>query len=195
MRARHLRATTTYAAAHFEDIDLAAYVMLLQSTSASAPAYSIGQMLLTWKWGYWLSWTEIQDRIRMPVSLDTLLARDSALPVVGKRSPSGCVEAIARCVAAFQRATEAYVMAAPPLPSTSWLCDEIASKICSYANAIASKMLLGLRDDVMELTHHYIQNRIYDLAVKSVLRARLEHHRFWSFVSDGRQSNACFAII
>ena len=138
---------------------------------------------------------EIQDRIRMPVSLDTLLARDSALPVVGKRSPSGCVEAIARCVAAFQRATEAYAMA-PPRPSTSQLCDEIASKICSYANAIASKMLPDLRDDVMELIHHYIQNRTYDLAVKSVLNgALLEHHRFWSCVSDGRQRNACLTII
>ena len=120
--------------------------------------------------------------------LTSLLARVSALPVVGKkRSPSASVEAIARCVAAFQRATEA---------AEHWLCDEIASKMCSYANAIASKRSPHLRDYVMELIHHYVQNRTYDLAVKSVLDgAFLEHHRFWSCVSDGRQRNACLTII
>jgi hypothetical protein len=130
---------------------------------------------------------EIQDRIRMPVSLETLLAIDLRLPVVGRRSPSACVEAIARCVAAFQRATDA---------TEHSPCDEMAAKICSYANAIASKMSPYLRDYIMELIHQYIQNRTYDLAVKNVLDgALLKHHRFWSCISDGRQRNECLNII
>ena len=126
---------------------------------------------------------EIQDRIRMPVSLKTLLASDPLVANIEgrRRSPSGCVEAIARCVAAFQRATDA---------TEHSQCDEIAVKICSYANAIASKKSPYLRDYIMELIHQYIQNRTYDLAVKNVLDAALlERHRFWSCVSYGRQRN------
>ena len=89
---------------------------------------------------------EIQDPIRMPVSLDTLLARDSALPVVGKRSPSACVEAIARCVAAFQRATEAYAMAPPPA-STTTKYRQAAASLVSYVwttvTYCATRFLLG----------------------------------------------------
>ena len=129
---------------------------------------------------------EIQDRIRMPVSLETLVTSDPKL-LVGGRSPSACIEAIARCVAAFQRATDA---------TEHSRCDEIASKICSYANAIASKKSPYLRDCITTLIHECIQNRTYDLAVKSVLDgALLERHRFWSCVSDGRQRNECLTII
>lgn len=167
-----------YATARLKDIDLANYAMLLQSHLD----YGILEMGILSHLDY-----EIQDRIRMPVSLEAVLANDSGLPLVGRRSPSGCVKAIARCVAAFQRATDA---------TEHSQCDEIVAKICSYANAIASKMLPYLRDYMMELIHQYIQNRTYDLAFKSILDgALLEHHRFWSCVSDGRQRNECLNII
>jgi hypothetical protein len=130
---------------------------------------------------------EIQDRIRLPLSLETLLARDSALPVVRKRSSSACVEAIARCVAAFQHATDA---------TEHRQCDEIANKMRSYANAIANNAAPCLRECVIGLIHRYIQNRTYDLAVKSVLDGALvERHRFWSRVTHERQHNACLNVI
>ena len=126
---------------------------------------------------------EIQDRIRMPVSLDTLLASDSGLRSVDKRSPSGCVEAIARCVAAFQRAADA---------TEHSQCDEIAHKICSYAHAIASKISPYRRDYIMELIYQYIENRSYDLAVKSILdKAFLGTPGFL----DARQRQECLTII
>ena len=130
---------------------------------------------------------EIQDRIRMAVSLETLLSSDPLL-IADRRSPSGCVEAIARCVAAFQRATDA---------TEHNQCNEIAIKICSDANAIASKKSPYLLEYIMTLIHGYIQNRTYDLAAKSVLDGALqEHHRFWSrAMLNGRQRNECLTIL
>ena len=65
-----------------------------------------------------------------------------------------------------------------------------------YANAIAKLKSPYLRYYTMTLIHGYIQNRMYDLAVKSVLDgASQEHHRFWSRVSDGRQRNECLTLV
>ena len=138
---------------------------------------------------------EIQDRIRLPVSADTLFESD-ARPEK-KRSPSGYVEAIAHCVAAFQRATDA---------TEHSQCVEIASKICAHANGLARRCHLQNSSDrrqFMEVIHRYIHNRTCDLAVKSVVNGAFEeHHRFWSRLRasedhhrDGCQRNECLTIL
>ena len=77
---------------------------------------------------------EIQDRSRMPVSFERFLASDCQDDgiVTQSRSWSGTVEAIARCVAAFQNATDA---------TEHSQCNEIAAKLCAYANDLAQKTL------------------------------------------------------
>ena len=131
---------------------------------------------------------ELQDRIRMPFSFERLL-RDCLddRNVTQSRSWSSCVEGTARCVAAFQAATDA---------TEHSQCNEIAAKLCSYATALAQRTSPYLREHFLALVYEYIQNRTHDLAVKNVLNgAFLEHHRFWSCVSDGSQRNACLTII
>jgi hypothetical protein len=165
-----------------------------QQCDAATEHICVGSCLLHWSHAAHLEMGvisqldhEIQDQIRIPVSLDTLWDSDSGLPVVDKRSPSGCVEAIARCVAAFQRATDA---------TEHNQRNDIADKICSYAHAIASKNNPYLRYYIMDLIHQFIQNRTYDLAIKSVLDGAFAiHHRFWSSVRDERARNSCLNII
>ena len=105
-----------------------------------------------------------------------------------QRSPSGYIEAIARCVAAFQHATDA---------REHHHCEDIVCKIKSYAEALAFKSAPHMRDDIMGLIDQYIRNRTYDLAVRTILDAAWmsERHRFWSCLRDERQRNDCLSII
>ena len=115
---------------------------------------------------------EIQDRIRMPVSFERFLASDCQGDgiVTQSRSWSGGVEAIARCVAACQNATDA---------TEHSQYNEITAKLCSYATALAQKTSPYLRDRLLALVYEYIQNRTYDLALKKIV------NRAWEEIGDG----------
>ena len=137
---------------------------------------------------------EIQDRIRMPVSFDRLFVaatksccQDDGI-VTQSRSSSGCVEAIARCVAAFQNATDA---------AEHSQCNEIATKLCSYATALAQKTSPYIRKHFLALVYEYIQNRTYDLALKKMVNRAFESigDGFWSCVGAGRQRSECLTLL
>ena len=117
----------------------------------------------------------------MDIDLDPL--------VVEQKSPSSCVEAIARCVAAFQLANAA---------TEHNQRNDIVHKlcICAYAHTIACKNAPYRRHFIMELIQQYIENRTYDVAVRSVLdRACIEGDRFWSCLPDERQRQGCITIV
>ena len=129
----------------------------------------------------------IQDRIRIPVSLEALLESDplvayihgqlhsvwehsESVEALPKMSVAACVEAIECRVEAFQLATDATE-------------HSLSAEICAYANVIATKKNAHLRHYLMELIHEYIQNRTYVFAVKELWSGSLEEgHRFWSSV-------------
>ena len=116
---------------------------------------------------------EVQNQIRMPVSFEQLLATEYNDARISGRSWAGCVEAIARCVAAFQKAADATEHSA---------CQEITDKICAYADELARKTSPYLRSHLMEILFKFIQNRIYDLAFKKSVDAIFEEtgDGFWS---------------
>ena len=129
----------------------------------------------------------IQDRTHIPVALTTLLDIDSEEPVVEHKSPSSCVEAIARCVAAFQLAAAA---------TEHSECNEITLKLCKYAHTIARKSSPYRRHCIMECIHQYIENRTYDVALRNVLDGTfIDEDRFWSCVRDERQRQGCLTVI
>jgi len=132
---------------------------------------------------------EIQDRSRMPVSFERFLASDCQDDgiVTQSRSWSGTVEAIARCVAAFQNATAA---------TEHSQCNEIAAKLCSYATALAQRTSPYLRETFLALLYEYIQNRTYDLALKKMVNRVFEEigDEFWSGLTE-RQRSECLTLL
>ena len=147
---------------------------------------------------------EIQRRFRVPVSLGQLLQRyqntkcDAGWnPTLPNKSWSGIIEAISRCIAAFQNAADATEHSA---------CRDTANKTCDYAIALAHKTPAYCpREDLLTLLHQFMENRTYNLAFSHLLNQvfRAEHEReapFWSLVagssaSRGPKKKECLLII
>ena len=147
---------------------------------------------------------EIERRFRVPVSLEQLLEKyehtrcDAGWnrKMQGK-SWSHCIWAISRCMAAFQKATDA---------TEHSECQCIAIKTCDYAIALARKTSAYCgREDLLALVHQFMQNRTYNLAFIHLLNRACvcEHeddHSFWALVSDsstvcGPRKEECLRII
>ena len=133
---------------------------------------------------------EIERRFRVPVSLKQLLEKyehtrfdagkswSANHPSMQGKSWSATIEAISRCIAAFQKATDA---------TEHSECQCIATKTCDYAIALTRKTPAYCgREDLLALVHQFIQNRTYNLAFIHLLdRACLCEHedeRFWLLV-------------
>ena len=159
---------------------------------------------------------EIERRYRVPVSLKQLLKKyeharrdwiDSNTqytnwsPTVefkaGGKTWSSIIEAISRCIAAFQKATDA---------TEHIQCQDIATKTCDYAIALARKTPAYCgHENLLALVHHFMQNRTYNLAfIHLINRAIYEDDEdddpFWSLVRDsstvcGSQKENCLQII
>ena len=146
---------------------------------------------------------EIERRFRVPVSLEQLLQKyehtlcDAGWrPTMQGKSWSGTIEAISRCIAAFQKATDA---------TEHIQCQDIATKTCDYAIALAWKTPAYCgREDLFALVHQFMQNRTHNLAFIHLLNQSClcehEDDSFWSLVSDlptacGSQKEECLQII
>ena len=149
---------------------------------------------------------EIERRYRVPVSLKQLLKKyeharrdwiDSNTQYtnwspIGGKTWSSIIEAMSRCIAAFQKATDA---------TEHRECQCIATKLCDYAIALARKTPADCgHEDLLALVHQFMQNRTYNLAFKHLLdRAFHAEHEdddlFWSLVSDSPQKEECLRII
>ena len=140
---------------------------------------------------------EIHRRFRVPVSLGQLLHRYEHTPcdagwnpTMQRKSWSGTIEAISRCIAAFQKATDATEYSA---------CEETANKTCDYAIALAHKTPAYCpREDLLALLYQFIENRTYNLAFTHLLNQVFlpEHERdgpFWTLVELHKQE--CLRII
>ena len=142
---------------------------------------------------------EINVRFRVPVSLEQLLQKyeQERELLYALKSWTGTIEAISRCIAAFQKATDAAELSD---------CQDIATKTCDYAIALAHKTpAYGGRGDLLALVHQFMENRAYNLAFKHLLNQAFlcAHERdgaFWSF-ADGSpmtctsQREGCLRII
>ena len=150
---------------------------------------------------------EINRRFRVPVSLPQLLEgyKHTELDAERQRkswieaqrkSWSGIIEAISRCIAAFQKATDA---------AAHIQCQDIATETCDYAIALARKTPAYCgQDDVLALLHQFMQNRTYNLAFIHLLNRALcqleDDDPFWSLVRDSStecvpQTEECLRII
>ena len=150
---------------------------------------------------------EIDRRFRVPVSLGQLLQRyDDARcddnnwnrqSSMQSKSWSGIIEAISRCIAAFQKATDA---------TEHSECQDIATKTCDYAIALTRKIPAHCDYEIaLALVHQYMKNRTYNLAFTHLLNQVFlcEYERedpFWSVVGDsstvcGSQKEECLRII
>ena len=140
---------------------------------------------------------EINRRFRVPVSLEQLLRRYNDTqcdagwnPTMQRKSWSGTIEAISRCIAAFQKATDATEHSA---------CEDTANKTCDYAIALAHKTPAYCpREDLLALLHQFIENRTYNLAFTHLLNQVFlsEHERdgpFWILAESHKQE--CLRII
>jgi hypothetical protein len=147
---------------------------------------------------------EIDRRFRVPVSLRQLLQRyehtrrDAGWnPTMQGKSWSSTVEAISRCIAAYQKATDA---------TEHSECQDIITKTCDYAIALTHKTPAYCNhEDFLALIHQFMENRTYNLAFTHLLNQifRCEHERdgpFWSLVGGsstvcGSQKEECLQII
>ena len=140
---------------------------------------------------------EINRRFRVPVSLQQLLEgykhteRDAGWnPTMQRKSWSGTIEAISRCIAAFQKATDATEHSA---------CEDTANKTRDYAIALAHKTPAYCpREDLLALLHQFMENRTYNLAFTHLLNQLFlsEHERdgpFWILAELHKQE--CLRII
>ena len=90
------------------------------------------------------------------------------------------MEAISRCIAAFQKATDATEHSA---------CEDTANKTRDYAIALAHKTpVYCCREDLLALLHQFMENRTYNLAFTHLLNQVFlsEHERdgpFWSLAN------------
>ena len=135
---------------------------------------------------------EIQRRFRVPVSLRQLLQRYQNTtchagwnPTLPNKPWTGTIEAISRCIAAFQKAADATEHSA---------CQDTANKTCDYAIALAHKTPAYCpREDLLALLHQFMENRTYNLAFTHLLNQvfRAEHEReapFWSLAGGSLAS-------
>ena len=76
-------------------------------------------------------------------------------------------------------------------------CDDIAAKLRSYVTALAQKTSPYLRDYLVALLYQYMQNRIYDLAMKHMVNTVFEEigGGFWSWVGEERQRRECLTLL
>ena len=133
---------------------------------------------------------EIERRFRMPVSLKQLLRCTEYTrcdagwhPTIdASKSWSATIEAISRCIAAFQKATDA---------TEHSECQCIATKTCDYAIALARKTpAYSGHEELLALVHQFMQNRVYNLAFIHLLdraicsREHEDDDSFWSLVRD-----------
>ena len=131
---------------------------------------------------------DIKRRFRVPVSLKQLLQkyeharRDAGWrPAMQGKSWSGTIDSISRCIAAFQKTTDA---------TEHIQCQDIATKTCDYAIALARKTPAYCgHEALLALVHRFMQNRTYNLAFVHLLKqSRLCQHggndSFWSLVQD-----------
>ena len=138
---------------------------------------------------------EINRRFRVPVSLEQLLRRYNDTqcdagrnPTKKRKSWSGTIEAISRCIAAFQKATDATERSA---------CEEIANKTCDYAIDLAHRTPAYCpREEVLPLVHQFMENRTYNLAFTHLLNQLFlsEHERdgpFWILAESHKQECLC----
>ena len=129
---------------------------------------------------------EIQSRIRMPVSFEKIAANDGIMRE--RETWPNCVEAIARCVAAFQKATDA---------TEHSQCDVIVAKLRGYATTLAQMIAPYRRPRLLLLLYEYIQNRTYDLAMNNLVNRVFEEtgDGFWYWVGAGRQRRECLNLL
>ena len=131
---------------------------------------------------------EIERRFRVPVSLEQLLEKYEHTRCdtgwnqkISGKSWSAIIEAISRCMAAFQKATDA---------TEHSECQCIATKTCDYAIALARKTpAYSGHEELLALVHQFMQNRVYNIAFIHLLdRANDSEHEdddsFWSLVRD-----------
>ena len=129
---------------------------------------------------------EIERRFRVPVSLEQLLEKYEHTRCaagwnqkISGKSWSAIIEAISRCMAAFQKATDA---------TEHSECQCIATKTCDYAIALARKTpAYSGHEELLALVHQFMQNRVYNIAFIHLLdRANDSQHEdddfFWSYV-------------
>ena len=111
------------------------------------------------------------------------------------KSWSGTIEAISRCIAAFQKATDA---------TEHSQCRCIATKTCDYAIALVRKTPAYCgREDLLALVHQFMQNRTYNLAFLHLLDRSIvleDDDSFWALVRDSstvgwRGREECLRII
>ena len=100
----------------------------------------------------------------MPTTLDMLLHADPS-EKMQKRSWSGNLESVSRCVAAYHHAFGA---------SEHDACLSIQNDICGWANRLR-RDLPGNVDTTQFLTllHQYIENRSFNMAVRTVIHQSL----------------------
>ena len=106
----------------------------------------------------------IQDRFRVPVTFAQLHSqyesRQNSSAKKPKKSYSGILETISRCVAAFQRAQDA---------TEHFEAQRIASHICDHAMRLTETIALkAARNGFLQLLAEFISNRTYNLAFKAV---------------------------
>ena len=129
---------------------------------------------------------EINRRFRVPVSLEQLLRRYNDTqcdagwnPTMQRKSWSGTIEAISRCIAAFQKATDATEHSA---------CEDTANKTRDYAIALAHKTPAYCpREDLLALLHQFMENRTYNLAFTHLLNQLFLTERdgpFWTLAAS-----------
>ena len=175
---------------------------------------------------------EIDRRFRVPVSLWQLLQKyehsrcDAGWsPTMQGKSWRGTIEAISRCIEAFQIATDQeasdatehiecqdiatkksdYAIALT-YTNAAIECQDIATKTCDYAIALTHKTPAYCgHGDLLALVHQFMKNRTYNLAFTHLInRACLCKHEgagpFWSLVGGsstvcGSQKEECLRII
>ena len=106
-----------------------------------------------------------------------------------KKSWSGIVEAISRCVAAFQAATDA---------TEHSQCQDIVTKLYTHATALTRKTETSpyIREIFGTLLYQYTENRTYNLAFKKLLDLSFGPvDPFWTEVGEGQQRDKVITII
>ena len=106
----------------------------------------------------------IQDRFRVPVTFAQLHSqyesKQNSSAKKPKKSYSGILETISRCVAAFQRAHDA---------TEHFEAQRIASQISDHAMLLTERIAQGSQHfEFLQLLAEFIINRTYNLAFKAV---------------------------
>ena len=130
----------------------------------------------------------VVQELHKPVTCESLLQESGHAQRTRKKSWTSVVEAISRCVAAYHHAFNA----TEQIDANATACDVIQENILHYAQTLKQFIPGGAaeRAQFATLLDKFIENRAFNMALRTTIDGALDDLPFWKNISDTEREAA-----